>query len=833
MNKTLLTLLILALFLINPYAQTVDAVSRYTRITGENPFYIITGESTNTSNTHFNYYRTQLDPTTYEIIDKTKILSTDTAYTNSQPSTPHYYKNRLLFGNGLYDINTLTETPESIASWTHTFNSDLHDGGFLTFGDLKHAMYYNPISKIYITHSTRTGYSVTSYYYDHHINEIYSLGASHISYPQIRPFPFINGILHRTSTSSSAGQLFSPSGVLASTTPYTPSVQSRGYSIEQLHTSTSPIYYYVGSTDTAILQKVMNNESTSVRTINTALTRIYSHTPVSSRSNYLYIVGYFTVVDPEGDYNVASIEVRDRSGNLVTGSNSGIPDTQYTNIIELETGDIGLIRHNTNISRYYLEIRDPLTLNLKKSIAYEETKLYTITSKLTDRYGIDPTQFNMLNSGVYSKENGGFDAVPKDAYIFSNNGSLPLGTTINNIDHTNRIYEITLELDANIDYYPLNYLVDDNDFKTDSNEKYGYFILTDMSLLQTINTGTITSTDTYELTTYLSNSRFYIIDANITLTNTSEIDTSTSTLELNQEPLFLLFNRHITPANSLLDSYIGISYNPILTNDLALETPHLMAYPQIVNSAHDYTNIKILIDKYNNRYSTNSITYFNDGSSFDSGHTTWASLLTGTESIQNITLGVGTSTGVDADINVYRSNNLPILNTRNTDTTITTTKNMMVPILRSGTNKVNIIYSDYSTTQHANFEEWTIIINTIGGDILGIGPSGETTETTPDQVPQGTLILGGLLPDFMPTTQQSVMFYALAITLFSMVIIFLMGAGTGYAPIGFISAIAFGFMFLTYFSIVGWLPAWIPVLGFVIAGLIGASMIRNAFVGGN
>ena len=64
-------------------------------------------------------------------------------------------------------------------------------------------------------------------------------------------------------------------------------------------------------------------------------------------------------------------------------------------------------------------------------------------------------------------------------------------------------------------------------------------------------------------------------------------------------------------------------------------------------------------------------------------------------------------------------------------------------------------------------------------------------------------------------------------------IVFLIGAGSGYSMIGGIGAGAFGIMLFIYFALVGWLPAWIPVIGFVIAGLIGAGMIRNALVGGN
>jgi hypothetical protein len=59
----------------------------------------------------------------------------------------------------------------------------------------------------------------------------------------------------------------------------------------------------------------------------------------------------------------------------------------------------------------------------------------------------------------------------------------------------------------------------------------------------------------------------------------------------------------------------------------------------------------------------------------------------------------------------------------------------------------------------------------------------------------------------------------------------IIGAGAGMIVIGFFVGLGFVFMMAIYFAIIGWLPAWIPIVAFVMTALIGANSIRNAFTG--
>lgn len=833
MKKQIITLLILTILLISPYAQSVDAITRYTRIANPDAFYIITGESTNSSNTHYNYYRIELNPTTHELINKTKFNRADTHYNNRRISTPYFYDNKLLTGFGIYNIDTLNELSESTALFTETPSE--HEN---LNKNAKHHNHYEPLKKYYLTTtqplaSTLSGVIVQ----DTHLNTVYDgvgmVGATFLNFIYGQPK---GSYIRRTGTTSAS--YYYPSGKFAFSNSADMSSGFRLYASELLPSgSLDPAFYYTNPNsagNNVFVQKRIQNNTDAVRTITSSLTYINSLTPVSSRSNYVYAVGYNTFIgDNSTAYNVSSIEVWDRTGNVISGFNSGTPDTQYNFITELETGGLAVIEENRNTSTYRLLIYNPLTLTVENTINYEQTELMTVSSRLKNTKGIDPVQYNQMNSGVYSREIGGFDAVPKDAYTFLETAIEPTNTTITNVDLTNRQYALEFTTTNNIDYYPLHFLVDDGEFKTTSTERYGYFILSDMTKINSVNTGSITSTDTYDFNTALSNNRFYVIDMNISLQNTSIADYVTTGIKLNDEPLFSIINQFNEPtAGSHINDFVGLYIENIA--GLELTTPHSIAYPQIAGTSLDYIGLKLLIDKHNNRWSANKIVYYSDGSNFESSFITWSPIqIPSSESITNITFDVGSSAVLDVDLDIYRQNNLPVMNTRNADSTYITAKNLLIPILKEGENKVYIIYSDAGTQQHANFYEWNINIDVIGGTILGIGPSGEITDTpTGEGVSQGSPILGGLLPDFMGTTQQSVMFYSFAITLLAMIIIFIMGAGAGYNIVGFIGALAFGTMLIIYFSIVGWLPAWIPVLGFVMAGLIGASMIRNAFVGG-
>lgn len=841
MTNKILTLLIITLIFILPIAE-VQGVTRYTRIANDDSFYIITGESTNSSNTHYNFYRLELDANTYDVISKEKFNKPDISLSavRTRTSTPYYYSNRVVMNDGIYDINSLTELSGSVA----TFEEIAHDLEhiYLTTQNPKLSNYYDTLKHTYIAQSifdpsslNNQHITIHNNYYDNILNN--GIDASNSF--RIRFYPLSNGgLIHRTSTTTAS--YYYPSGTLAFISSADISQGFRLYAPELAPSGGNDAIYYYTNPNSAgsnvFVQKAQQNNTDAIRTITSSMSYIKSLTPVSSRSNYVYAVGYTTITGTP-DYNVATMEVWDRLGNQISGFNSGTESTEYTFIAELETGDLAVIEHNTNLSKYKLLIYNPITLTIKQTINYDTTRILSVASKINNRKGIDTLQYNQMNSGVYSRPNGGFDAVPKIAYTYLNNGTQPSGVEITNVDLTNRILEMNLELDNNIDYYPLTFLVDDGDIMTTSNEKYGYYTLTDMALINSIDTGLISSGDEYNFTTFLSNDRFYIIDMNTTLLNTSASDYVTALFTINAKPLMGLVNRFSTPANSILTEYFGL-YTPYpvapFVDELLIETPHLIAYPQITGSSHDYTNLKILVDKYNNRYSINKKTYFEDGSSMQSGYTTWASLPTGTDSIENIGIALSSNATIDTTIDVYRTTNLPPLTTRSADTTYTTSKSMLVPILSSGTNKVMVAYSDSSTTEHANFEEWTITINTIGGDILGIGPSGEITETPgTTTITDGTPIFGGLLPDFMSTTQNSVMFYSFMIILIAMIIVFLIGQGSGYPLIGGIGAGAFGIMLFIYFALIGWLPAWLPVIGFVIAGLIGAGMVRNAFVGGN
>jgi len=828
-TQRILTILLITLIFLTPIATSVQAVERYTRITGNDPFYIITGESTNNSNTHFNYYRIELNPTTYEIINKTKILSSDLAYsTGGQPATPYYYNNRLVLPSGIYDIETLQELPQSIADLTSAPDYDYITSSYVQ--DRQNTNFYNPLTKHYYRYGLYFSGTFQGRLYadDYYYNSLYS-AVTGTATPSGAFHPFSNGALMRRTTTS-AGLLYYPDGINTLSAGHLPGAQE-AYSFEKIGSGgNDPAYYYYGVTGSDDIRQVaMNNVSTLIRTITPT---IYpkSFTPVSSRSNYLYSAGFYRITGtPNRD--VASIEVRDRNGVLVTGSNSIIANSSYNRIIELETGDIALIFQNTDTNNYNLQIKNTISLNTLETIDYNTTQLWSISSKLTNRKGIDPQQFIQISSGVYSREKGGFDAVPKMAYTYLLNGTEPTGVTITDIDLTNRILSFDLELSGDIDYYNIPFLVDDDDFKTTTNEKYGYMIPSDYSIVNTISTGLITSSDTYNFTTALSNNRFYIMDINATILNTTATpDYVVGLFAINGDPLFTLFNRVIYDNQIQLVVPYGV---PPYIEELQMHVPHLITYPDMSGSAHDYSNLKVFIDKYNNRYSISLKTYYEDSSVMDAGFINWVALPTGTDSITSLLISLTDNTSMNVDIDVYRTASLPKMNTKSADTTYYTSKVMNIPILDTGANKVLVSYSDYSTSQIANFQEWTININTIGGDIIGIGPSGDIDAPIVGNglVSDDYLIFGGIIPNFMGTPANTTMFISLMLMVLVLIVGVIIGAGAGMIVIGFFVGLGFVFMMAIYFAIIGWLPAWIPIVAFVMTALIGANSIRNAFTG--
>ena len=846
-NTKILVLLIISIILIQPFTPSVEGITRYNRITENNPLYIFTTEATNSSTTHHALYRLELNPDTYAIINKQQVNGSITT-TSKETLTagggklPYFYDDKIITGTKEYNAYTLLETPFSttmfkpVGQWnSHRTNS---------YGGLV----YNPYNRLYlIGGSWISGFNVASETRifdkltgnDHH-TELGVVTQSNLNnYFVYMP---IGAFYRRTSGTSGDHSLYTISGHRIAPAPN--NLANNIVSIEQRRSgSNDPAYIYSGG-GSSITQFFMREDLASVRTIIPIIDNVLHHTPVSSRQNYLYMAGYSTIV-ANTTYNVASIEVRDRIGQLITGQNSVTPDTRYEFITELETGDIALIHRNMNTSRYRVEIRNPITLNLITSIDYDETPIYNIVSRLHNDFGIHPPQFVYTNLPETPRSNalGGFDSVPKDVYLYLYNTTLKEGLEYNEIDLTNRIVEVTYNVDNDIDFFPLSFLVDDA--RRDTNEAYGYLTLSDMTNIGSYNTGLLSpGKETYNLTNNIIPSRYYFLDVNISIERTGTNNYSATRILFNDYQYYDIIRRYVQDSGStfpdIMRRSVMLGYTGF--NDSYLYTPALVSYPGYTTNELDFVNLNIIIDKHNNRIAYKMDVYWNGLSVDNAGWTSFQSLnnaLVGTgisssESITSFSVEVDTDTQSQVVMDVYRTTNSPIVSPREADNIFSNAKKLDTPILREGNNKILVMYSNTATPQHMNFDVWNYKVNMIGGDILGISPTIlPQPPSAGEDLEQGTPLFGGLLPDFMPTTQQSAMVYAMGIILLVMIIVFLIGAGSGYAMAGGIGSLFFGIMLLLFFALFGWIPAWIPVIAFVIAGLLGANMIRNSLAGGN
>jgi hypothetical protein len=456
-------------------------------------------------------------------------------------------------------------------------------------------------------------------------------------------------------------------------------------------------------------------------------------------------------------------------------------------------------------------------------------------------YGRSAGSFVYTELPSYTHKTGGFDAVPKDAFMYLYNGTILPGLEYDELDLTNRFIEVTYSVDNNIDYYPLSFLVDDARFST--TDTYGYIMLSDMTPVGSYNTGLLSpGREDYNLTTNIIPSRYYLIDANITLDKTSTNKISSVGIGFNNFRYYDLIRVHEPNETSFVNIMerkvmLGYRYN----NDAYLNTPSLISYPGFQNRELEYVNMRILVDMHNHRISTNMRAKWEILGWDDAGWTSWQTLestvggnyIPRGDSITSFFVDVYGDSTAQVMYDIYRQPNVPSITSRPADNTFSNAKRLDTPILREGENKLLLIYNNKNVAENSNIIEWTYNVNMIGGEILGIPPTilpqpnGDTGALLPDDYQ----IFSGIIPNFMGTPQNTTMFIALILMVLVLIIGAIIGASAGMLVVGFFVGLGFVFMLAIYFALIGWLPAWIPIIAFVMTSLIGANSIRNAFTG--
>jgi hypothetical protein len=620
------------------------------------------------------------------------------------------------------------------------------------------------------------------------------------------------------------------------------------YFPQQNPTSTSA-YGFSGSSFTQY--SIINNLSTT-RTINLGAGHTIQGLEIL-KNNRVLVVGKY--VDSPDTFGFHSIY--DNSGNLITNSLWAANST-IKNPVQVDDTTIAWILHTLDNDRHYLEFRDTTTFGLKSGYPREyfthndvEQWITGISNKVNYDDGHNPSAYRPAEFGIVCSTNpctdksntiSNIDIVPKDAYLYMYNGTKPANWEYTDIDFTNRKIAVTITDAGNIDNLPITFLASDG--RKDTTESYGYIIREDLTFLQNLNTGLMggSSPDntTLNLTNIIANDRLYVFDINMSIARTADNIVSNAYFYIDDvaEPYEIgIADINIFPSYSLTREYKDRNATHLLGNNIYLtrqkDRPALLiGYDADNNKELDFVNLRLYMDTKNDMNSIR-MQYKYSGESFKDAGYVYYLTQDATKAHKYIHFFTGADTEAQIVVDVYRMNTIPTMTPQNRDVSFSNAYALPVQILREGKNTIEVSYSPSGTGQHANNVVWEYDVTMINGAILGI-PSTILPQppSSDDGVEQGSSLFGGLLPDFMPTTQQSATIYGFAIILLVMLIVFLIGHGSGYAMMGGIGAMGFGIMLLLFFSIIGWIPAWIPVVSFVIAGLIGASIIKNSFSSG-
>jgi len=860
-NK-ILVLLIISILILQPLITSVQAINRYAEIEyGDKNYITITRDRNETSKERC-VFRYDIDLKTEELIDCSGVTS-PTATANHAP-TPSYEQNFIRGSLSIVNHHTLNPTDFSTARFNPTdctapCNVQISD--IILGSTVNSQLRYNPISDTYTWGGTRSHPDSSSDYQRH----IYTSTGRHI----LTTDNLANNLNARTlyntrtglttylgiSDSTAAKRIFNTQYEdLRVTENYTltnlPGTQSSApialFAIDEYTTALLPVHYYHASRDDYNYNQYQLTSTgyNLLRTVNIGADyRIRGMNVLHNNNNRLIITGHYVDgADYFGFYKVYG------TGLLITESMFSANST-IRNPTQLADGTIMWILDIPDSNRSFIEFRDPVTFGLKSSseyprLEYEDIEVYGASARRFNDKGFNPSlRHDLTIRNDYSSQNLGsnrisyFDAVPKDVYHFLYDGTKNANWSYTDIDLTNRRVAVTISDAGNIDNLPISMLVTDG--RSDTNELYGYNVLEDMQFVESVNTGLQGGAGKdathYNFSNILSSNRFYILDVNITNTRTSTNnisqvgfilgDSAFTDFSTSANSIQTIIERQYAGAGSILGNHAGLKVDERF--DL-----QLLGYSSTGANDLNYLNIKVYVDTFNNMYSHKLTSYYDTEPPKINGFTHWKSF--GSQTLRGFSLITDVNTEGQVIIDVYRRNSIPSMTARIADSTFSNAKVLPIQILREGTNTIEIAYTPSGTGQHANNVVWEYDVTMINGAILGIPSTILPQPSDPDSgVGQGSPLFGGLLPDFMSTTQQSAMFYAFAIIILVMIITFLIGHGAGYPLIGGIGSMAFMFMLIFYFSLVGWLPLWIPVLGFIIASLLGAGMVRRALVGGS
>jgi len=834
MKKTITILLLLTLILAPLNTLNVEGINRYTELSYEPQHYVFIHRSMNTTHP-WNMCLDRLNLNTGEIIE---IECTTGSSSNPKYSTSTFYQDRNFIGyTNQFNHNTLN--PTSLGTFINPSHYMDGRGYNPTLSNT-----YNPISRVYHIGGRTGSQSITDRQIFHQmitnqvlfninqtgvnrVNHAYSdvLGTT-LQYGAGMSAPSkYYDILYNSMTGTP------PPIYREIRTDYDTSTAIEKYAVG----GTTPRYAYYSAGITTNLNLIYQHDLLAGLNLSRTITlntdhRISSLAILHNSGHRLLVTGHQWV---DGN-KTAYFLIYDRLGQIINGL-SWFQNTTLTYGTELSDGTIALIHQDIDTDRYTIQFRHPYTLNhVYSQVSYDDgIKIHGLTDRRFNDYGYRSDLLSPLYS-MESRSNklSDIDVVPEDVYKFLYDGTIQEGYEYNIIDLTNKKVSVTITGLGDVDNLPLNFLVSNG--RHDTTGIWGYHTLTDMTYHSSYNTGLIggaTGDTLYtNFSSVLQNNRLYVLDQNITLSRLSgSLGYATLGLYENQNEgmsgSIAVIGSHRTTQSD--DALIG-NYTTFRTNSL-LKAELMSNSPTLNEDDFLYYNIKTYLDTGHKRYSHKVTAYYDNQAPIELGFTYWKTYTANT--LRGFELSVWDNHETQVIMDVYSTGTLPSMIGRSASSDFDGARILPTQILREGNNQIYVSYSPTSSVNYADNILWEYEVIMIDGSILGV-PSTILPQPPPgSQVPSDYQIFSGIIPNFMGTPQNTTMFIALVLMVLVLIIGAIIGAGSGMIVLGFFVGLGFVFMLAIYFALIGWLPAWIPVIAFVMTALIGANSIRNAFTG--